>query len=960
MHTVRNKGSSSTYVNKGIAKIVLNELCRRSAGLKVCHFNAQSLFPKIDEFKDVFSSNSVDVVCISETWLQPHVTDQLISLSNFKIYRNDRNSRGGGVAIYINKSLKSRKIASSSACDTTEYIFIEILNGIDKCLLGCVYKPPDVTSLDDTAFENFVASNAANYNHIIIAGDFNFNLLQSNKPVNEFKDFLSLYSLSSVNSSYPTHFTATSATLLDLFLVSNVLSVLKYDQITFSGFSNHDLIFMCYDWHPKNISAETFSFPDLNSVDMRAVFRDADSFNWRTFYTLTCVDEQLDFLNNFIVDLYVKHVPFKTRKNICKDCPWFTSRIRKLITDRDMAYKRWKRYRLLDSWLLYKKLRNCVNYEIRKSKSRFFKTKLDTRLPMKKLWSNLKQIGVGRAVAEISDVDCNALNQHFSTTSYSHSNHDIQNAIFYNTGTCPIANNSGFTLCQDFSFRSVSELDVFNAISAIKSNASGLDGLNTRFIKMIAPKIVVSLAKIFNNIIMRSTFPIIWKVAKVIPVPKKVCPGPYDYRPIAILPFLSKVFEKLLSQQITEFLECHKLLANLQSGFRKFRSCTSALLKVSDDIRQEIDSNRHTILVLLDFSKAFDSVDHTLLLRKLEIYFNFSTSAIALIKSYLFNRRQLVSCNGKSSSLLPNTTGVPQGSILGPLLFSMFINDLPLVLKHCSYHLYADDLQIYASNVKDSLNLTVQQINNDLESIRQWSCANRLLLNAKKSLSIVFSRKDPDLDLDCIYLNGSVLPYNNTVRNLGVIFDKKLSWKFHVDNVVSKVYGALRKLSLSAHYTPLKTRLMLVKSLIMPVCLYGCEIYSGVDALSFRKLEVAFNCCIRYVFNMKRFDHISEFKNSILGCSLKSYLDYRSLIFLHNIICSKKPEYLYEKINFCRSKRTHSLIPTRATCYLSTRQFFVSTVSKWNELPLSVRRQSDSKGFRKVLFRYFVDSNNTS
>lgn len=231
----------------------------------------------------------------------------------------------------------------------------------------------------------------------------------------------------------------------------------------------------------------------------------------------------------------------------------------------------------------------------------------------------------------------------------------------------------------------------------MSSNALGLDGISLKMINCLRPFLLPALEDIVNFSLQNGTFPKIWKHALVIPLPKTSNPSsPADFRAISILPCLSKILESAVLAEVTGFLNRFSLLDKFQSGFRARHSTTTALTKVIDDIGRELDKGKLTLMVLFDFTKAFDSISHKILLEKMRIL-GFSDSVIAWFRSYLNGRSQVVSSAGSISQSRPVCQGVPQGSILGPILFSLFVNDLSRHLSHVNYHFYADDLQIYAS-----------------------------------------------------------------------------------------------------------------------------------------------------------------------------------------------------------------------------------------------------------------------
>jgi len=380
---------------------------------------------------------------------------------------------------------------------------------------------------------------------------------------------------------------------------------------------------------------------------------------------------------------------------------------------------------------------------------------------------------------------------------------------------------------------------------------------------------------------MTSTFPDTWKHAKVVPIPKSSS----DFRPISILPFLSKALESIIYDQINKHLTDNSLLSNKQSGFRSSRSCITALVDVSEDIRRNMDQNKITFLLLLDHTKAFDSIDHPIEINKLRSSFGFSTSAADLINSYLSQRSQIVCHNNKFSKPLYLNKGVPQGSILGPILFSCYINDLPTQLENCNCHLYADDVQIYKSCDTSEIASCVNELNHNLRKISAWAASNKLKLNPSKSQCIIISKHTVDYSLfPVLKLNGDDLNYVETAKNLGITFDQKLSWNNHICKTIGKVYGMLRALWVTQHLTPIPVRILLVKTYLLPTLCYGSELFAGCDALHMKKLNTLYNSITRYVYGLSRGEGTSQYSVQILGVSFENFLKMKCLRFLHKII----------------------------------------------------------------------------
>lgn len=287
----------------------------------------------------------------------------------------------------------------------------------------------------------------------------------------------------------------------------------------------------------------------------------------------------------------------------------------------------------------------------------------------------------------------------------------------------------------NFNFRHTNTDEVCRKIYEIHTNATGVDEIPISFIKLLCPFILPVLTHLFNAIIDAQSFPESWKKAIITPIPKVANPiQPKDFRPISVLPAISKVLEKIMLDQITDHIDNSNapLLAKYQSGYRKGYSTTTAMAKIVHDIYSNFDDNRCTVMVLVDFSLAFNCVNHRILEIKLREEFQFSQAACDLVSSFLAQRKQAVRLGSTVSAEHDVLDGTPQGSSLSALLFSLYINSLPSSLK-CKYHLYADDLQVYISGPSSDVDSLVNSINEDLQVITTWAEANHLSPNPKKN-----------------------------------------------------------------------------------------------------------------------------------------------------------------------------------------------------------------------------------
>ncbi|KAJ2946731.1 hypothetical protein O0L34_g12790 [Tuta absoluta] len=477
------------------------------------------------------------------------------------------------------------------------------------------------------------------------------------------------------------------------------------------------------------------------------------------------------------------------------------------------------------------------------------------------------------------------------------------------------------------------------------------------------------LSHIFNFSLSTGTFPNCWRRAAVIPIPKVSNPSTMShYRPISILPFLSKVLERLVHHQLNSFMNSHKLLSPFQSGFRPGHGTVTALTKVSDDVRLGMSNQQLTVLALLDFSNAFNMVDFDILLAMLRAL-HISDGVVNWFHGYLVGRQQCIRVDSKVSDLTNITAGVPQGGVLSPLLFSIFINFLTPLLS-CSFHLYADDLQIYTQAPPDEFDSAIALLNNDLATVLQWSQKHGLSVNPNKSQVIVIggSKQVHRVNYDVapfLTFNGVALPYSKVVKNLGVFFDTTLSWTYHVSQVSRRIFASLGSLKRWKNLLPVRTKVELAQSLLVPILDYADVCYLDLNEDLLDKLQRLQNICIRFIYGLRKFDHVSEYRNRLKWLPIRLRRNEHILLLLFKVLndpCS--PPYLKECFHFLgddhgrnvRSKNDNILrVPRGLSQSGYSRESFVSKASHlWNELPSEIRHSKSPAIFKSKLHNYFL------
>ena len=369
------------------------------------------------------------------------------------------------------------------------------------------------------------------------------------------------------------------------------------------------------------------------------------------------------------------------------------------------------------------------------------------------------------------------------------------------------------------------QIEVFDLINILNPSKSvGPNSIPIKLLKIIGFSVSPLLALLVNQFFQSGIFPDKLKIAKVISLFKKGNPElPSNYRLISLLSVFSKIFEKLMYRRLYRFLEIHNVLFSLQFGFQENHSIDHALVSLTEAIRNTLDNKRIGCGIFIDLQKAFDTVNHNILLSKLEHY-GVRGCALQWFRSYLSDRKQYVSVNGSNSNLLQISCGVPQGSVLGPLLFLLYINDLPNVSKKLKFYLFADDTNIYCES-SDLSNL-IKIVNRELRSVKKWLDANKLSLNIDKTNYIIFHSSSVSIPSDAVIKIGKKhIKRLKFVKFLGLLLDEHLSWKYHLSELSKKLARTCGIFFKIRNLLPLDVLLCLYNALFLSFLQYGLIVW---------------------------------------------------------------------------------------------------------------------------------------
>lgn len=905
------------------------------------------------------ATQDAHIIAITETWLNRTVLDSEILPPHFCIHRKDReetraDTRGGGLLLAIDCSLPSRR-----RCDlepSCEILVAELTpSRRAKLALVLCYRPPgsDRASFFQ-CFEQTLFHVSREFSYVCVLGDFNLPHIDWNEPItclnavdNAFIHIVYSFSLSQLNLA-PSN---DHNNVLDLVFCNSPDLINDLCNLESVFPSDHNVLSFTLSVAIANrprLARNVYNFKRANIEQLQHIV--AYSGVLESMLNCTNVDSMYDNWQDTVTLAIDTCVP-KVQIRNSRDPPWFDSEARHIVNRKHTAWRRAKSQNTEATWSRYRRIRNETRILL-KAKHNSYIASLDQicKDNPKRFWSFFRSKTKSHALPTVlMDGDreltsplekANLFNEYFCSV---FTQPDLD--------ALPVITDPTEVLIPDPTFTADHVMSVLKNLDV--NTAFALGDLSPFILKHCSISLAPSLACLFNASLLSGCVPLCWKRANIVPIHKKGDKhNVSNYRPISLLNSVSKVMERCIVNYLYPFLR--NVIHPYQHGFMRGRSCSSQLLKVYHNIGKILDRGGQVDIVYLDFSKAFDSISHNLILYKLKYLFGFSEQLLSWMHSYLSQRTQRVVVEGVESSWCPVSSGVPQGSNVGPLLFLLFINDLPNAAPNSTTALFADDSKCFKKI--DSLS-DCELLQNDLDGLHRWSQSWKMLFNASKCRVMTITRNHNPYVFN-YSMNGSNLQHVGCFKDLGVVFNTKLSFNTHIDALICKsnqVNGLIKRCV--GYNAPVNVKLHLYKTLTMSIMNYCSEIWSPQGHTKIKALESIQRSMTKYILNDYDMSYVERcVELELLPLTFRREINDLLFAFkiIHNLVAVDFNEEMHI-VSPSHSRTAHGILLEQR--HVRTETFYASYFNRivhlWNILPLDIRTSQSLCVFKQNLSRFY-------
>lgn len=931
--------------------------------ISICHSNIRSLRNAPEKVDHIFHalSDKYNIITVSETWLDNSINSSYLIRNGYQLpFRKDRfdNQGYGGVLAWVPTYIAAKRRSDLESYDL-EAMWLEVRCHNNKFLLCTIYRPPNSGNQFWTNLQLSIDSaRNTEVKNIILTGDLNAD--QGTYSGNKLADFVSVNNFK-LHINEPTRITPSSSTILDQFItnIPNYITNIIIDEPVSN--SDHCTIGIQLQFRIKrNFTFKRFMW-DFKNADFNLFRTKLLQTDFSFCNNIIDINDTCKKWSSLVLEVAKSVIPGKEVTVRSKDKSWYNNNLRKLLRIKDRSHKIAKSSNTPEDWAQFRYDRNRYFAAVKECKTNFEKTSYQKLIDHssknpKKWWKVLKEILGQCDNSEIPPIHvndeilvdtkekANAFNEYFSSVTEIN---DLNQVLPDNDPS--IINNEN---CLNQV--TITEQDVLDQLKILDINkAYGPDSISPKILKEAAHVLAPSLCKIFNASLIFGKIPSIWKEANVLPLYKKGSPADIsNYRPVSLLCTPSKILEKIIYKHLYNHFRDNFLLSIWQSGFLPGNSTVSQLIELYHNFCEAVSNGKEVRVIFLDISKAFDRVWHKGLLYKLR-KFGITDSLLTWFKEYLTNRRQRVVINGQTSDWAYLRAGVPQGSVLGPLLFLVFINDITSVVKSCQIRLFADDTCLFLT-VDDRIDAAIK-INNDLARIQNWADKWLVSFSPSKTKAMTISNKRDYENNPSIFLCNHIVDQVNTHKHLGITLSHNLKWSHHIQNISNtcmKQINVMKSLKFKLDRKSLETIYM---SFIRPKMEYGNILFAGASLVNLQKLDniqleamrivtgATYRARIKSLFDETAWNSLQERRENQVLCMLFKIMNNLSPVYLSGILLrlqGTEPRY--------NLRNNLNLRPPYTKTETYRNSFFPFAIRIWNLLPLEKKQKKSFSEFKTI------------
>jgi hypothetical protein len=855
------------------------------------------------------------------------------------------------------------------------WVEITMKGNSNNFLMSCIYRPPNANvKYFDSLLDSIEKAQCEN-DEMIILGDLNINYELNehmcNNPIFLIEQMFCLSQL----ISEPTRVTNTSSTLIDVILTSCPSKHIN-SGVHKSTLSDHYMIFTELVIETIRRPHNEIRYRNFNRFDSERFLSDCkilhdnlSKINDSNVYTFKTMAAKLDFLweewKTKFVHLSNLHAPFKISRLKHRRNKWITPEIVKQIYKRDYLHKKAIKsndiQRKNNIWAQYRKQRNLVIHLIKKAKLHHYSSITEThKYNPKKFWKELKTV-IPPTKSEVScDISADEFNNFFS---------NIGNTVAAALPSTQKYNCNLQDSIHEFKFIKVNPAFVKKLISKMsKDSKNDIFDIDTKLLNISSHIISPFISLLLNLSLQSGHCPDDWKLAMVTPAYKQKGEKneKNNYRPLSVIGHIAMITEKCVQKQLMQYLMSHKFITIDQFAYLSKHSTQTCLHRLVDDILENTNEKEITGLCFLDIKKCFDTINHDILLLKLQKY-GIRNTELQWFRSYLKNRKQQVICNSKRSSKQILNIGVPQGTVLGPILFLLFVNDLSNTITNANINIYADDVVVYSSH--KSKQILQQQMQGVMDKVYKWYVDNRLTLSLDKCNTMLINDNKNTSDHEfSIYLGTTHLKQISSIKYLGLIIDDKLKWTEHTMSIIKKVNINNAKLRRVAKTLPLELKQKIHNSFSVPTIDYSSTVWGSFSKKNISLIDRVEHMAARAI--TRNFDFINTRGSALMEelnlPTFKQRLHYNTSVLMYKAVSNQVPDYIANKVTLSkevnnynlRSSTNNNLTIPFPNCVIFKNALAYNGPMIWNNLPNQLTKSQSLNAFKdnyKSLLLTFKD-----